>query len=97
VIELAQSALDDLKDIKEYYQEQDAETVAVRLVDSILKSIKRLQDHPMSGRPVPELESRHIREIIRPPFRIVYWVRGDLISIVRVWRSERLLVMPEDR
>ncbi|HCC55208.1 MAG TPA: addiction module toxin RelE, partial [Desulfobulbaceae bacterium] len=35
-------------------------------------------------------------ELIRPPFRIVYRVDRDLVRIVRVWRSERLLKLQQD-
>jgi hypothetical protein len=32
-----------------------------------------------------------IREIIHPPFRIVYMRHTSVVNLVRVWRSERLL------
>ena len=35
-----------------------------------------------------------LREIIHPPFRIVYRVENRRIRVVRVWRSERLLRLP---
>ena len=35
-----------------------------------------------------------LRELIQPPFRIVYRRQSRRISIVRVWRSERLLRLP---
>jgi hypothetical protein len=36
-----------------------------------------------------------LREIICPPFRIVYRVDAGRIWIIRVWRSERLLEVPD--
>ena len=36
-----------------------------------------------------------IRELLFPPFRIVYRREATRVRIVRVWRSERLLVLPD--
>lgn len=47
------------------------------------------------GRMVPEFELEYLRERIRPPFRIVYRRDRDNVRIVRVWRSERLMVLPD--
>jgi hypothetical protein len=46
------------------------------------------------GRVVPEFGLEYLRELIHPPFRIVY--RRDIkrVRIVRIWRSERLLKLP---
>ena len=49
---------------------------------------------PMIGRIVPEFEQSHIRELIHPPFRIVYMLTPDALVVIRVWRSERLLKLP---
>jgi hypothetical protein len=46
------------------------------------------------GRVVPEFAVEHLREIVSPPFRIVYRHDKQKVRIVRVWRSERLLKMP---
>ncbi len=35
-----------------------------------------------------------LRELIHPPFRIVYRRDPERVQIVRVWRSERLLRLP---
>ena len=48
------------------------------------------------GRIVPEFEQPFLRELIHPPFRIVYRRDPKHVRIVRAWRSERLLVLPED-
>ena len=44
-----------------------------------------------SGKVVPEFDTAWLRELILPPFRIIYRRDEDLVTIVRVWRSERLL------
>lgn len=43
------------------------------------------------GRMVPEFGQPFLRELIQPPFRIVYRRDKGRVRVVRVWRSERLL------
>lgn len=88
---LSQSALDDLQDIKRYYLEQGVADVGQTFVDSIFDEVWRLAEHPDSGRKVPEFNQERIREIIHPPFRVVYLRDTSEINLIRVWRSERLL------
>lgn len=64
------------------------------MVGEIIVQIGRLADFPESGRIVPEFGIAKLREIIYPPFRIVYRLDGNKVKIIRVWRSERLLTMP---
>ena len=64
------------------------------MVGEIISSVERLSDLPESGRIVPEFGVSHLREIILPPFRIVYRLDKTQVRVVRVWRSERLLKMP---
>jgi plasmid stabilization system protein ParE len=59
-----------------------------------LRFLQRLVDFPESGRIVPELGIANLREIIHPPFRIVYRLDSNKIRFVRVCRSERLLKLP---
>lgn len=92
----ADSALSDLQEIIQYYEEQLAFQVGEKLVADIIERIEILSDHPDIGRIVPEFDAQNLREIIHPPFRIVYMREKSKIYIARVWRSERLLVMPED-
>jgi len=40
---------------------------------------------------VPEFDTTWLRELAHPPFRIVYRRDELSVTIVRVWRSERLL------
>ena len=46
------------------------------------------------GRIVPEFGQTFLRELIRPPFRIVYRLDPERVRIVRVWRGERLFRLP---
>ena len=94
-VRLAASALTDLADIQRYYAEQGVPDVGTRQTAELLTHIEHLETHPDIGRIVPEFNTPNLRELIHPPFRIVYWRGHERINIVRVWRSERLLRMPE--
>lgn len=93
---IARSALCDLQEIKTYYLEQGVPDIGQKFVNAILKNAQRLRDHPESGRKVPEFDQDHIREIIHPPFRVVYLRNASSVNLVRVWRSERLLLPPDE-
>ncbi len=93
-IRLAESALADLETIRAWYVEQAVPEVGDRLLREIFASIETLASHPDMGRVVPEFAQPFLRELIRPPFRIVYRRDASQVRIVRVWRSERLLEVP---
>jgi plasmid stabilization system protein ParE len=95
-IRIAESALTDLESIRTWYAEQDVPEVGERLIGEIVASIETLADHPDMGRIVPEFDQPFLRELIRPPFRIVYRRDAKHVRVVRVWRSERLLDVPDE-
>jgi toxin ParE1/3/4 len=97
-VDLAQSARDDLADIIEWYTSQGVPLVGVRLVTEIRDRLRQLRAFPDSGRMVPEFDTPWLRELDHPPFRIVYRCDEAAVTIVRVWRSERLMDsgLPED-
>ncbi len=90
-IRLAESAVVDLEEIRLWYIEQGVPDVGKRLIGEILQRIEALGVHPELGRIVPEFDQPFLRELIQPPFRIVYRHDPGMVRIVRVWRSERLL------
>jgi toxin ParE1/3/4 len=90
-VDLAQSALDDLAEIIEWYTSQGVPLVGVRLVTEIRDRLLQLKAFPDSGRTVPEFDTPWLCELEHPPFRIVYRRDEDAVTVVRVWRSERLM------
>lgn len=90
-IEFAHSARDDLRDITERYSAQQVPDVGKRLAAEIIACVERLAIFPDSGRTVPEFETPWLREVQLPPFRIVYRRDEGFVTVVRVWRSERLM------
>ena len=95
-IRFAESALADLESIRAWYAEQGVPEVGERLVGEIVAGIEALADHPDMGRIVPEFDQPFLRELIRPPFRIVYRRDPTQVRVVRVWRSERMLDVPDE-
>jgi plasmid stabilization system protein ParE len=91
---LTESAIEDLRELQVYYEEQLAPQVGTRFVTEILDRIEKLTDNPDIGRIVPEFDTDNIRELIHKPFRVVYLRESSSIFIIRVWRSERVLELP---
>lgn len=94
-ISFAASALADLEAILAWYADQQVPAVGQRLVAEIVERVERLGDYPERGRIVPEFGNPSLRELIHPPFRIVYRYDRERIRVVRIWRSERLLKLPK--
>ena len=87
------SALSDLENIKEYYIEEGVPEVGESFIPSIIEHAETLVENPDKGRMVPEYQEPKIRELIHPPFRIVYLREVSSVHVIRVWRSKRLLVL----
>jgi len=95
-IRFAESAVADLEEIKRWYTEQGVPDVGDRLIAKLFERIEALREHPDIGRIVPEFDQPFLRELVQPPFRIVYRREPRKVSVVRVWRSERLLHLPKE-
>ena len=93
-ISFADSSVADLEDIRAWYARLDVPDVGERLLREVVSQVERLAEFPESGRIVPEFGIAPLREVIHPPFRIVYRVSEGRVRVVRVWRSERLLKLP---
>jgi toxin ParE1/3/4 len=86
--EPASADLDAIAD----YLALDDEEAAKRLVAKIFRQVEQLLDHPESGSVPTELRpDKSYRQIVEPPCRICYRVRGKKIFIVHVMRGEILL------
>ena len=94
-ISISASAFNDLESIKEYDKEEGVPDTGNELVVSIIDHLQTLRDNPDIGSMVPEFGEAKISELIHSPFRIVYLREQSSIHVIRVWRSERLLILPE--
>ena len=93
---VANSAYSDLEGIKEYYEDEGVPHVGKEFIKAIIEHVQTLVDNPDIGRVVPEFEEERIRELIHSPFRVVYLREYDSVHVIRVWRSERLIKLPDN-
>ncbi len=83
-------AVEDALAIKAFIQ-QDSPSSAALVIERLLAAIDQLPSFPESGRMVPEYQDPTVREIIRPPYRIVYRLRQEEIHLITVHHAARLL------
>ena len=76
---------------------RDSEYYAKLVVDKILTAVDSLEQFPLMGRRIPEKPRSDLREVIKPPYRIVYRVSEE-IHILTVFRASRLFPeLPDTR
>ena len=90
-VELSESACSDLAAMVAWYEAQGVPEVGQRFVAEVLKRVEDLASHPKLGRVVPEFNQPFLRELIHPPFRIIYRCELSMIYVVRIWSHDRLL------
>ncbi len=83
-------AMRDLQEIAEYIALDNLEA-ARTLVRRVERHVARLARFPRLGSSIPELEESQNRQLIEPPRRIFYQIRGRKVYVLHVMRSERLL------
>ena len=93
-ISFAELALSDLGQAQVRYPEEEAPGGGSVPVTELLESIRSLAGHPDKGRVVPEFGHAFLRELIHPPFRILYHRGPRFVSVVRVLRSDSSRHLP---
>lgn len=83
-------ALADLDQIVEYIA-LDKISAAKSLARKDFSSLDHLEQFPNSGRRPPELKKSKYSEIIVGPCRIFYRVDKNIVYIIYIMRSEKLL------
>ena len=86
----SRQARDDLRDIVTFIAEHNrpvAESFGFRL----MAKVDLLAEFPGIGRMVPEEQDENTREIILPPYRIIYRVLAEKhwVAVARVWHGAR--------
>ncbi len=84
------TARDDLRAIARYIA-QDHPSLAEPYCLQLIDAAESAGDFPLIGRILPELDETNLREIIQPPYRIIYEIFPDQTRpvIMRVWHSAR--------
>jgi toxin ParE1/3/4 len=73
------------------YVAKDQPQNADRLVDLLTRRVVQLADQPHSGRVVEKYQREDLRELIEPPYRIVYLILIERIDIITVRDTRRVL------
>lgn len=83
-------AADDLEAIANFIAEDSPHYATLFVIDA-LRAVERLIDFPQSGRIVPEVHRRTVREIILGDYRIIYRCRRGVTEILTILHGARLL------
>jgi addiction module RelE/StbE family toxin len=73
------------------YLERSAPVYARRMAERLVERPEQLRDFPESGRRVPEYDRADVREVIEGPYRIIYRVEGENVTILAVVHGRHLL------
>jgi len=85
-----QNALRQLRAVHDYIA-QNSGRYAQRMVDQITRRSAELEQFPQLGSVVPEYEEESIREVAERPYRIIYRVEGDRVTILAIVHGARQL------
>jgi plasmid stabilization system protein ParE len=77
------------------YIRRDDPGAALRFRDRVEKSLRRLEDHPESGRRLPEFPEFPHREVVVAPYRFFYRVEKKTVWIVAVWHGAQDVKKPQ--
>ena len=81
-------AIEDVEAIRTYIA-RDSPHYAALVAGQIVAAVDRLEDFPLSGRVVPELQDEGIREVIIGTYRVVYRVTAEQVQILTVFHASR--------
>lgn len=95
-VSVSESALADIEELRDWLSDNFSPETSDRLVGGVFDRLEELGSFPELARMVPEFGQPWLRELVRPPLRIVYRLDRDRAGVVRVWRSERLMSSPEE-
>ncbi len=79
------------------YIARDNPSASRRWVIQVFNKVGRLSQFPESGRPVPEARRSDLRELLSPPYRVIYRLRDQQIAILTVRHSKQRFSYEEVR
>ena len=83
-------AVERIGEIADYIA-QDSPMAAEKWIHSIFNRVEQVKDFSRSGRFVPEINRKDIRELIIANYRIIYRIETRAISILTVRHSRQIL------
>ena len=90
-VELLASAWDDLQEIFEYILLENSKEIAEKILDKIMKSLRKLETFPNSGAIAPDkkLKMLGIRMVVSSPYLSFYRVIKDKVLIYHIVHGAR--------
>ncbi|MBI4652101.1 type II toxin-antitoxin system RelE/ParE family toxin [Candidatus Desantisbacteria bacterium] len=83
-------SLDDIDAVSNFIA-RDSVYYAQTFAVEVFETVEHLKLFPESGRIVPELNRSEIKEVIFGNYRIIYRIKEELVEILTVYHSARLL------
>lgn len=87
-VEWSHDARRDLDDLVGYIG-RDSVFYARRFGEKVVLATRRLGDFPESGRMIPEVEDKTLREIIVQGYRVMYRLEVDRVRVLAVMHGRR--------
>ncbi|NUM80077.1 type II toxin-antitoxin system RelE/ParE family toxin [bacterium] len=88
MVKWSEPARQDLRHIHDFIA-LDSHHYAKKVIEEILDKSITLEDSPLRGRIVPEIENTNIREVFVYSYRLIYEITGDLIYVLAVIHGKR--------
>ena len=95
-VEWSDPASEDLDDLVRYIS-RDSAFYARRFGQKIVLATRRIREFPESGRMVPEVEDKTLREIIVQGYRVMYRLEPDRVLILAVMHGSRNLAGQQNK
>lgn len=95
-VECSPFAEDRVIEIAEYISRDNLQA-AEKWIDGAFSAVARLQDFPESGRIVPEINRKDIREVLflYGNYRIVYRIKNKVVEILTARHGRQILLIEE--
>lgn len=87
-VEWSDFARDDLDDLVRYIT-RDSAFYAQLFGEKVMLATARLRDFPESGRMIPEVKDKMLREIIVQGYRVMYCLETDRVLVLAVMHGSR--------
>ena len=83
-------AADDFEAITEFIA-RDSSYFASLFAADVLDAVERVAEFPESGRIVPEIGDRAVREVVLGNYRVIYRFRAGAVEILTIYHGARRL------
>ena len=92
-VKISGKAMEDITRLGEYH----SDTTVKKEIKAIYKRFEDLEQQPLRGRPIPELQDENIRHVEAGSYRIIYHVIAEyLLMVLRVFHYKRNLNPNDD-